>query len=291
MTFTEQLAAHDYTKNELILSLFTWSYKNDYRLFCNLDDHFSRHTYSNLVSEDKDNCHRHGGSAVVDLLLHHPDYSPEDVMKLALTKCDYHDSRRFMWTFTAGGSNRNDEYKFKSNEKHRYSFMIDLITTHETALRNKGLDTWRKSLDVEKHKWYRGRIQDYLNKGSYNNRAEFLIVYPGNSVVNQIFDLEIYNEYLQYILDNHIVSDSTKKELTYTPFGAKTNHLHNGYKITSLMEPMGGLIYLTTNEMVEIYNSIPKHKIPRWNKAEWAYIQSLKKNDWDVQFYINLEKG
>lgn len=289
MTFTQQLAAHDYTKNELILSLFSWSYPNDYRLYCNLDDQFSRHSYSNYVSETvKEGHHRSGGSSVVDLLLHHPDYSPEEVMKLALSKCDYHDSRRFYWTFSPG-PNSHYEYKYSSSEKHRYSFMLDLVKQHEEGLKAQGLLSFRKSIDHIKHKWYRGRIEDYLKLEKYGNRAELLISYPGNNVVNQIFSLEIYKEYLQYILDNNIVNDPHNKKLTYRPFGFKD--YRNEFIIINLMEPMGGLIYLNLSEMMEIYKSIPRHRIPATDKAEWAYIQSLSKNNWgDVQFYINLEK-
>lgn len=291
MNFNETLSSHNYSKNELIHSLFEWSYDNDRRLYCNLDDHFSAHHYRNQISEElSGNLIRLGNNQKTIDLVKTKDFSPEVVMNLALNKCDYHDSRRFMWTFTAGGSNRNDEYKYQSNEEHQYSFMINLIKEYESVLESKGLATFRKSLDYEKHKYLRDRLERFIEKGHYDNRITLLISYPGDSKVNQIFSLGIYDEVLKYILNNNIVSDPHTKSLYYRPFGFDGNGCNNLFEIKNLLGYSGGLIYVTTSELIEIYNNIPKHKIEKIDKAEWAYIKSLEKNHWEnVRFYIHIE--
>jgi hypothetical protein len=164
-------------------------------------------------------------------------------------------------------------------------------------LKNNNLDSWRKSDDKILHSHYYYWINNLKDNETYNLWA---LQYNDTRIFN-IFHLSSYghrefpNIVLQYILDKHILYDQIEKDKTIEVISPFVKHgLYDGYKISTSAN-IGGfwyLIYLTTQELQEIYNIIGSNDIKKLNLVPFfAYVNSLQCGyKLDEKFYLYFKK-
>ena len=278
----------------LLHVVFEWAYKNDKRLYKNLDDCFSAFDCRN---SSIDECKKLAKKEKVT----YDNLKPIPVLIQALTKTDYGDTIKFRQTFIQRGSNSYiEDYQYvvysnkqPNSEEHPYLEVVPHIDKRLKELKNTGLDSFRKSDDVSKNEHFRWWINNLLN----NEKHYRLRLFPENDTncfdtlyVGSKEDQE-FNAILQYILDNHIIPDPHKKEIQVPDF-LNPDHYNPRYLKNSCRE--GGfryLVYLTAKELNEIYASkLSKSKISVLQKPLWAYINShvRSKNEQleDTKFHL-----
>jgi hypothetical protein len=271
----------------LLTAVFNWAYNNDLDLYKNLDSTFEAFECRSGLSQEQ-----------TKQIYNYAIPDQQTVIKLlskAITLADYHDTLKFSWTFITNNNSTNKghgsyEWKYSSFVSHPYSELIPLIKAQMELLEEKGLNSWSKSIDIEKHTHFRWWMNHFLEV----DRAislRFFVQHTGNV---QSFDTlyvgtnqnEAYHAIIQFILDQNIVPDPCYKSLDVPDFVNPDHYNPRPIKSSGRFGGFNYLVYLTGRELKEIYKTkIVEDDLNYMEKAIWSYINATIMEK-ETRFYL-----
>lgn len=218
-------------------------------------------------------------------------HSIELLLKKIISQCDYHNLHKIKWMLT-----RYDEthkkYKIMTKPTLEVSLFSDDFKNRENELKSLGLDSFRKSnlKNIHKHYWF--WIDNLMNPEC--NYSTWVFKYNDTHMFD-MFHLSNYGDknlveiILKYITDNNIIEDQTKTEATFEIFHPMFNNVE--FKHSSNMGGMWYSIYLTVNELKEIYTKIGSRKAKNLGCYEFfSYINAMK-DDYSInRFYFYFKE-
>jgi hypothetical protein len=224
------------------------------------------------------------------------DFSLVELFKKAMMQADYYRLHQLNWTISNYNGKIKD-YKLNYEPIIKLEDLSHSFKNRIQKLKELNLDDWRKSNDKVLHHHYYYWINHLMNDDE--NYTLWMLEYNDTRIFNT-FHLSNYGHktlpkiFLQYILDNNIISDpmhdDSEIELV-SPF--ITHRGYNGYRI-KYSGNMGGFwykIYLTAEELQNIYKSIGSAKIRKLGAMPFfSYVNALKSDyEQDTKFYLYFE--
>lgn len=272
---------------------FDWAYRNDRRLYENMDDIFSAHACRGRI--EVAGVEIEGWRDIKKAILNEPNFFVGDLFQEALTKSDYYTTYKFNWTFFGSG-NRDHEYAYKFNTEHAYVFLKPLITMRLKELAQLGLDDWRKSNDLNDNSHFRYWIKRTMEIAGekYASITLFGTEYDTSRVELNLcrWDDETFNPVLQYVLDNHIIPDPHGGRKDISISSAFERDYSNRRILRSSWGSNfanAGFFHLTAAELADCYkNKIKRSRLSEMEKHTWAYINSVAKNKDNLKFYFYI---
>lgn len=220
------------------------------------------------------------------------DFTLIELFQKAMLQADYYRLHQLYWTISNYNQKLKD-YNLSYEPIVKSEDLEETLKNRIKELEQLNLASWRKSNDNVLHHHYYYWINYLLNDKDYSLWA----LEYNNAKVFDTFHLSNYGDktlpkiLLQYILDNNIVADPMHDDSEIELISPFITHKgYNGYRI-NYSGNIGGFwykVYLTAEELQEIYKSIGSTRIRKMNVMPFfSYVNALK-DDYkqNTKFYL-----
>lgn len=280
----KEIDLEEFPLPQLLSQVCDWAYKEDRRLYENIDEVFSSHSMSN------------GDKLEKEILIQVSRETITDFFIAAIRQADYQDILKFTWLFINKGG-REGRHVYESFENHSYIHLRPYIDHRLKFLIENNLADWQISVNHRKHSHHRYHIERLIkNEDNRVNTMYLFPVFSGNVVATEKLRLcnnhddPNFNLILLYILNQGIVQNPHYKTIEIGDLFRSS--MYNGHHLTNSINTGGyhHLLYLKTSQLKEIYKKVNKRKLTYLDKATWGYINACPKEDssFYTKFFIYI---